>query len=318
MSLFSSIGNSVGLLFGIGDDKDSADAAKARLQAAIKSGALQASAQFGQAGQALHDKAGNLIDDANVGLDYGKVDADQARLDAVKQHYLNQYANGGLAGQAAVQAQQAQRGLSAQGGVGGIRQDTLASADTQSQVGQIAQNEINQAGEATNNLDAQKAAMALRRAVLAGQVSNANFMKNINTQQADFNLYNSQQNLNNEAQSATNMLDYNERNLSLDYDNTQYEVGKQLTEFLMSAIQTGASAAAGMPGAEGASQPAGTGIMAAQPAEIVPSSSGIGAGYIAPSVTMGRAAKVNEPNIPIFSTPPTLPTTANFFSRGGA
>ncbi len=302
------VGNEVSGLFGFNDDKAAADAAKAKLQAAIASGGLQASAQFGVQGQGLQNQAASLANQ-NVGVDWSKVGADDARLAAVRQHYQDQFRDGGPAAQAAIQAAQSARGLTAHGGVAGIREDTLGSAGTQAQVAQTAQGEMTDAGNAATQLDSQKAAMALQRSVLQAQASHANFTKTLAAQQASFDLTNTQQRLANEAQAAANQLSYQEGNTSLNYGQDQFNTGKALTDFLTSAVTKGAGTLSSMGSAASTATPISSGVSTAVPTAVLPTSVAP-ANYITPSVTMGRTA------VPIFSTQPTLPTSANFFNRG--
>ena len=317
MSVFSLIGHALGGL--VGASTEDVDAKRKALEDAIKSGALASAAQYGQAGQALQNQ-GDALRNRNAALDYSAPEADDRALAAVRQHYYDQYANGGLVGQAAVAAQQQARGLAAQGGIAGIRADTLRSDESQDKVAQAAQSEITQAGDAANQLDSQKAAVALRKAVLQAQVSHANIVKNLNAQQAQFGLTNSQQQLNNDAQSSLNEIQNQGTSTGIDQQTQEARVGQQILGGLLSAgagLTSGAQALSVPSAANGGI----SSLAPVAPAQVGYVASPTGGGYTLPVTaqvgsTPTYASRVYTPPEPIFQTPPTLPTTASFFNRG--
>ena len=320
MSWLSAIGNTIGNFFGA--DDTAVNAAGQNVQNIINSNTVQNASNLGlhtpgTAGNAAVQAAAALSN-RDVGVNNAPANATQQQLDAVTQHYLQLYQNGGLQGKAAVEAAQQAAEFHAQGGLAGIHQNILNSAANNAQVGQIAQNEINAAGGNVTNLNVQKASNALRQAAFAAQVSQANYEKNLGVNQALFGLNNTQQNLTNTATSDINNAQNDAAMLALQQQAQQAQIGQAILSGLTSAAGTGIGTIAGM-----SSQPVAA-TLATGDNLAVPGTATGSQGYIAPTPAVSKMATPSPAAASLqpgtqstaFTAAPILPVSASSWNGG--
>ena len=320
MTLLSDIGGTVGNF--LGASTGGVDDAAQNVQNIINSQAVQNAVNLGlytpgTAGSAAVQAVNNLTKQ-HVTLNNAPANATQNQLDAVTQHYLQLYQNGGLQGKAAVEAAQQAAEFHAQGGLAGIHQNIMNSAANNAQVGQTAQSEISGAGGDVTALNMQKASNSLRQAALAAQVSQANYDKNLGAQQVLFGLNNTQQNLTSTATSDLNNAQNNAAMLALQQQAAQQQIGAQILSGLTSAATTGIGTIPGM-----SSQPVAATIPVTDNLAVPGTATG-SQGYIGPTPAVSKMATPSPAAASLqpgtqstaFTAAPILPVSASSWNGG--